>query len=96
MFSTFNIRNNVSTETKDHPIKSGGWTRYATGAVCGLAGGVLFPIVGGFLMAAATVHSRAHNFNHYLGIVLHFLTLPLLVFGICCLVRIVDDSILKS
>ena len=96
MISAIDIHNKVETKSEDHCTESGRWTRYATGAVCGLAGGVLFPIFGGFLMAARAVPGRADDFAQYLGIALMVLTLPMIIFGIGCLVRIVDDSILKS
>jgi hypothetical protein len=77
-------------------VKQNRWTRYATGAVSGIVLGILFPIFGGFLTATDTAHGQGHILNFYLGAALLFLTLPLLIFGICCLFRVVDDSIPAS
>ena len=64
--------------------------RHATGAGFGLALGVIFPILGGLLTQVGRTHG--HLFKFYLGVALLALTLPLLIFGICCLSGFLDDS----
>jgi len=64
-----------------------GFTWKSGGAVCGLGFGVICPLVGSILTATAWLTGPEWQGFHLQrdGTVLLFLTIPLLIFGACCL-----------
>ena len=70
-------------------LRARGWNRNTFGAVLGMAGGIISPLIGSVLTAISwitgpTWHGLAVQRD---GTVLLFLTIPLLLFGAHCLDR---------
>ena len=64
-----------------------GWDWKSAGAVCGLCGGIISPVIGSVLTAIAWFTGPEwHGLSlHRDGTVLFFLAIPLLIFGAHCL-----------
>jgi hypothetical protein len=68
-------------------LSTRGWNRSTCGAVFGLVGGILAPILGSVFTAVGWISGPTwHGFAiQRIGTVLLFLTIPLLLFGAHCL-----------
>src|SRR6266480_885537 len=68
-------------------MRNHGWSWSSGGAVCGLAFGIICPLIGSVLTAIAWYTGPLwHGFSiQRYGTVLLFLTIPFLVFGAHCL-----------
>jgi hypothetical protein len=87
MTSAMALNKTSHNESLWNELRTRGWGRNTLGAIFGLVGGIVTPLVGSILTAMSWLTgSTWHGFAiHRIGTVLLFMTIPLLLFGAHCL-----------
>jgi|GEM_PF-950142 len=87
MATQMSLTNSDHTDSIFANLHTRGWNRSTCGAVFGLVGGILAPILGSVFTAVGWISGPTwHGFAiQRIGTVLLFLTIPLLLFGAHCL-----------